>query len=191
MKPESSDPAIEEESRTERSAQRASALQKAITLLLPLTAADRENVLETLHTFFEVNSNQVSRIQSVKSSPSKPNFHFSEDSKTPSPKAFLSDKSPQTDVERVACIAYYLSHFRETPHVRTKDITALNTESAHKPFSNTAVAVDNATKAGYLVPSVKGSKQISAFGERYVEALPDRDAAGIISDQFRKRKQKR
>ncbi len=92
----------------------------------------------------------------------------------------MHDKAPQTDVERVACLAYYLSHYRSTPHVKTKDITALNTESAHKPFSNTALAVDNATKTGYLVPSVKGSKQVSAYGERFVEALPDREAAKEI-----------
>jgi hypothetical protein len=97
----------------------------------------------------------------------------------------MFDKSPRTDVERVACLAYYLAHYRGAPHFKTKDITALNTESAHKPFSNTAVAVDNAAKMGYLVPSVKGAKQISASGERFVEALPDREAAREIFEQSR------
>jgi hypothetical protein len=82
-------------------------------------------------------------------------------------------------------LAYYLARYRSTPHVKTKDITALNRESAHRPFSNTAVAVDNATKTGYLVPSIKGSKQISAYGERFVEALPDREAAKEIMDRAR------
>ncbi len=97
----------------------------------------------------------------------------------------MHDKAPRTDVERVACLAYYLAHYRGTPHVKTKDITALNTESAHRPFSNTAFAVDNATKTGYLVPSVKGSKQISAYGERFVEALPDREAAKEVMNLAR------
>jgi len=47
------------------------------------------------------------------------------------------------------------------------------------------MAVDNATKTGYLVPSIKGSKQISAYGERFVEALPDREAAKQIMDRAR------
>jgi hypothetical protein len=106
-------------------------------------------------------------------------FQFSE-SDPPSVKLFMHEKNPQTDVERVACLAYYLARHKANPHVKTKDITELNKESAHRPFSNTAVAVDNATKQGYLVPSIKGSKQISAYGERFVEALPDREAAKEI-----------
>lgn len=106
-------------------------------------------------------------------------FQFSEVD-PPAVKHFLSEKNPQTDVERVACLAFYLARYRAMPHIKTKDITELNKESAHRSFSNTAVAVDNATKAGYLVPSIKGSKQISAYGERFVEALPDRDAAKQI-----------
>jgi len=97
----------------------------------------------------------------------------------------MHDKSPQTDVERVACLAYYLAHFRSTPHVKTKDISAINTESAHRKFSNAANAVENATKQGYLVPSIKGCKQVSAAGEQFVEALPDRETAKEIMDRAR------
>jgi hypothetical protein len=104
-------------------------------------------------------------------------FQFTEEAEAPTSKAFMLNKSPKTDVERVACLAYYLAHYRDTPHIKTRDISALNTESAHRKFSNPAQAVDNATKLGYLVPSVKGSKQLSATGEQFVEALPDREAA--------------
>jgi hypothetical protein len=114
-------------------------------------------------------------------------FQFSEED-TPSVKQFMHEKSPQTDVERVACLAYYFAKYRDTPHVKTKDITELNKESAHRPFSNTAMAVDNATKTGYLVPSIKGSKQISAYGERFVEALPDRETAKEIMASARARR---
>lgn len=98
-------------------------------------------------------------------------------------KQFMHDKAPNTDVERVACLAYYLSHYRASPHFKTKDITALNTEAAQRRFSNTAFAVENATKTGYLVPSIKGCKQLSAAGERFVEALPDRVAARDAMDR--------
>lgn len=101
---------------------------------------------------------------------------FSEDRKI-SPKDFLRDKKPYSDVDRVACLAYYLTHYRETPHFKTVDISALNTEAAQPKFSNASMAVDNATKAGLLVQAIKGAKQLSSAGEHYVQNLPDRDAA--------------
>lgn len=120
-----------------------------------------------------------------------PEFRFSEDNATPSVKQFLADKAPTTDVERVACLAYYLTHFRSTQHFKTKDITELNTEAAQRKFSNTAVAVDNATKAGFLVPSIKGCKQLSASGERFVELLPDREAAKLVVDRPKRGRSKK
>jgi hypothetical protein len=113
---------------------------------------------------------------------------FSED-RGLSPKEFLRDKKPASDVERVACLAYYLTHHRDTPHFKTVDISALNTEGAQPKFSNASMAVDNATKAGLLVQAIKGSKQLSASGEHYVQLLPDRDAARemIKSSNVRRR----
>lgn len=101
---------------------------------------------------------------------------FSED-RTISPKEFLREKKPITDVERVVCLAYYLTHYRETPHFKTVDLSKLNTEAAQIKLSNAAQAVDNAAKGGLLVPASKGNKQLSDLGEQYVQALPDRAAA--------------
>ena len=106
----------------------------------------------------------------------EPTSKFSED-RGASPKEFLRDKKPASDVERVACLAYYLTHHRDTPHFKTVDISALNTEAAQPKFSNASMAVDNASKAGLLVQASKGAKQLSASGEHYVQLLPDRDAA--------------
>ena len=50
------------------------------------------------------------------------------------PKAFLLEKRPATDVERVTCLAYYLTHFRNLPEFKTKDITQLNAEAARAFF---------------------------------------------------------
>jgi predicted Fe-Mo cluster-binding NifX family protein len=94
-----------------------------------------------------------------------------------SPKEFVLQKHPRTDVERVAVLAYYLTHFRDTPHFKTLDISKLNTEAAQPKFSNAANSVNNAAKMRYLVGSMKGMRQISAAGEQFVEGLPDRDAA--------------
>lgn len=108
-----------------------------------------------------------------------------------SPKDFLFQKQPRTDVERVACLAFYLTHFRGQRQFKTVDISALNTEAAHTKFSNTAFSVANASNAGLLVPAGKGFKQLSALGERYVEALPDRDAAKDILSTLRVRRRRR
>jgi hypothetical protein len=112
---------------------------------------------------------------------------FSED-RTPSPKDFLFEKRPQTDVERITCLGYYLTHYRDTPHFKTLDISKLNTEAAQLKLSNAAYAVDNATKAGMLVPASKGAKQLSHLGELYVQALPDRAAARAAIAHVRPKK---
>ena len=106
----------------------------------------------------------------------------------PSPKDFLFQKQPNTDSERVACLAYYLTHYRATPHFKTLDISKLNTEAAQRKFANSTYSVNNAMQAGYLAPVSRGMKQLAAEGERYVDALPDRAAARAA---FRTRKARR
>ena len=150
-------------------AERAAALQRMIGELLPFSSDDRRSLIETLSTFFELNQpkngSTTHAPAPAHSSPSRGTpFQFSERSDVPSPKEFMLDKAPRTDVERVACLAYYLARYRGIAHFKTGEISALHTESAHKPFSNPSQAVENATKMGYLVPSVKGSKQLSALG---------------------------
>jgi len=108
-----------------------------------------------------------------------------------SPKAFVKAKNPQTDVQRVACLGYVLTNFRNTPHFKTKDLTELNTEAACPKFSNTAVAVDNATKAGYLTPAGKGNKQLTSLGEDLVDALPDQEKVRALASQNRRPRKKR
>lgn len=157
------------------------ALSTIVGILRNLDEATQRRVLSSVHTLLDVQPKQenltadrqgVSFQRSISDSTSS----FSED-RTISPKQFVRDKQPASDVERVACLAYYLAHYRDTPHFKTVDISALNIEAAQPKFSNASVAVDNARAKGLLVPSTKGSKQISAFGEKYVELLPDREAA--------------
>ncbi len=105
-----------------------------------------------------------------------------------SAKEFLLKKQPSTDVERVACLAYYLTHYRDTPHFKTLDISKLNTEAAQVKFTNAAQAVNNATNYGYLAPATKGNKQLSAPGEQFVEYLPDREAARTAMELARPRR---
>jgi hypothetical protein len=96
-------------------------------------------------------------------------------------KQFVDQKRPANDVERVTCLAFYLAHFRNTHQFKTADITSLNTEAAQKKLSNTSNSVNNAQKALYLTNAAKrGQKQITAFGEKIVNALPDREAVAAV-----------
>jgi hypothetical protein len=104
-----------------------------------------------------------------------------------SAKEFLLEKQPKTDVERIACLAYYLTHYRGSPHFKTTDLSMLNTEAAQPKFANTTYSSNNAVKMGYLVPSTKGQRQLSAIGERFVRALPDREAAKAAIEVIRRK----
>jgi hypothetical protein len=107
-----------------------------------------------------------------------------------SPKAFLIEKRPQSDVERIACLAYYLTHYRDEPTFKTLDLSKLNTEAAQIKLSNPTRAVDNAAGAHFLIPAGQGKKQLSAIGELYVQALPDRSAARDAIADLKKRRSK-
>lgn len=170
------------------SARAAEALNAAIKSLGRLSDEDREIVLSSLSAFFNVRTPVQSRQISSFDSSSRPNFS---ESNEPSPKEFLLRKQPKTDVERIVCLAYYLTQFRQMPHFGTLDLAKLNTEAAQPKFSNSAYSASNAVKMGYLAPASKGQRQISAAGEQFVLALPDREAARAAMQSARPRRQKR
>lgn len=162
------------------------ALTTILNVLKDLDVDAQKRTLQAVSTFLGISyeSNHMRRIESNNSRSDVP---FSEN-RAISPKEFLRDKSPHTDIERVACLAYYLTHYRDLPHFKTLDISALNTEAAQPKFSNSALAVNNAATAGILVQATKGSKQISGPGELFVQALPDRDAARASIANIRSKK---
>ncbi|WP_329358570.1 hypothetical protein [Streptomyces anulatus] len=104
---------------------------------------------------------------------------------------FISQKKPQSLVERVACLGYYLTHYRDQPHFRAPDIVQLNTDAAAHKFGNPSRDIDNADRQnGYLVTAGSGLKQITPRGEAVVEALPDREAVktALRSNPFKSRR---
>ena len=107
-----------------------------------------------------------------------------------SPKEFLHSKEPQTDVERIACLAYFVKHYRDTPHFKNIDLSELNTEAAQPKISNVSQAVANAVRAGFLVPAPSGQRQLSSMGEQFILALPDREAARIAIERMQRRRLK-
>lgn len=170
-------------------------INQIITTLTPLTSDDRQRLLQIVATFFDIPMT-IGNVKSPIISTQMPR-DLSEQVRTFSnhpeitPKQFLLDKEPRTDIERVVCLAFYLTYYRETPYFKTLDISTLNTEAAQAKFSNTTYTIQNATKKGYLVPATKGNKQISALGERFVQALPDREQAKAISLKQKIRRSKK
>ena len=156
------------------------ALQAVISALQALDSDSRRRIFDTVATFFQIKSESRSHsdrpVASDAASPGPAYPAFSTDMSI-SPKEFLFQKQPRSDVERIAVLAYYLTHYRELPQFKTLDLSKLNTEAAQPKFSNAASSAGNAVKRGYLLPTTKGQRQLSAAGERFVEALPDREAA--------------
>ena len=185
----------EEEVKNSESGQQLDLLSELLPVVISafrrLDEDGRRKLFRTVGTLFgfdsDVSSSSLISSQVVEGVPGR----FSKD-RPISPKEFLQQKQPRTDVERIACLAYYLTHYRDQPHFKTLDISKLNTEAAQIKFSNPALSVNNAAITGYLAQATKGNKQLSAPGEMFVAALPDRDAAQAAMANARpKRKSRR
>ncbi len=179
------------------------ALQQIIKALGRVQPDHRLRVLQSVMTFFGMNGGMaqegVVQAAAAQTSGTKAadiggtsarSLDFST-RQSMSPKEFMKEKQPQTDVERIACLAYYVSHYRDTPHFKTLDLSKINTEAAQPKFANAAYSVNNALNSGYLAPAPKGFKQLSAIGEHFVQLLPDREAAKAAMANARTRRKAR
>jgi hypothetical protein len=107
------------------------------------------------------------------------------------PKAFMAKKRPSSEIERITCLAFYLTKHRNVSAFKTKDLTKLNTEAAQPTFSNPTVFARNAEAAGYLAKAGGGSKQISDLGELLVDALPNRERVKTILEENKTSRKRR
>lgn len=170
------------------------AFQQVADVLLPLDKDMRERVYATVGTFFGYEASYGGLVEASASRTagerSPPPIQIAT-REPPSPKDFLFQKEPNTDMERVACLAYYLTNYRDTKHFKTLDISKLNTEAAQRKLANAASSVYNATQRGFLAQAPRGMKQLAAEGERFVDALPDRAAAKAALGKMKTRRQRR
>jgi restriction endonuclease Mrr len=166
-------------------------LTAILSALRDLDAESQKRTLQAVIAFLGIDLTPENPKSSELNILEKSGISFSEN-RSMSAKDFLREKSPKTDIERITCLAFYLTHYRDTPYFKTVDLSGLNTEAAQPKLSNPTVAVDNATRAGLLVQATRGSKQISAAGEVFVQALPDRDAAraSLANSRIKRRNKK-
>jgi len=162
------------------------AIQTALEALEPLDITQREFALSMILKGLGMSASTGSKAQN--GSEDKGNNSLSTNVKKMTAKEFLKNKKPHTDLERLICLAYYLTHVRDTPHFKTEDITALNTESASAKFSNASATARNAVShSGFLSQAGGGKKQLTVLGEDAVTALPDRDALAKVLAEAPKR----
>lgn len=167
------------------------AMQKAFGALEPLSPDERHRAVQWL-----LGALGIKGAGSEEGAPAEGNGAGSAGSglgqgKTPTPREFIAQKKPGSAVDRIACLAYYLTKYRKTKTFKTKQLTALNTEAAARKFANTSRDVSNADRQnGYLVAAGAGSKQLTVRGEALVEALPDREAAkaALAAQPFKRRR---
>lgn len=181
---------------TENSQKEVDILQKIIKELSALDDEAKKRMINTISTFFQINIGTAdSESQVIKrtyiSGESSQNIRDFSQHITISPKEFMLEKNPRTNTDRMACLGFYLTHYRDMPHFKTLDLSKLNTEAAQQKFTNPAQSTKDTTKAGILVPATKGHKQLSAMGEQYVQALPNKaEAKKILQKMRRSRKRK-
>jgi hypothetical protein len=97
-------------------------------------------------------------------------------------RAFIRIKKPSTDVQRVACLGYYLSQTTGQHGFSSKDVAKAHTDSGGSAINMTR-ALDNATRASkYLSNRGKREKQLTTLGEDVVNALPDQAAVNAVEE---------
>ena len=167
------------------------AIQTIIGTMLEFDIDGRIRMLRTIATFFGIDAPTLPAVARTPGSTEGREVPAFSDREDLSPKDFLFQKKPKTDVERVACLAFYLTHYRNVAHFKTTDISKLNTEAAQIKLSNASNAVNNATRSGFLVHAAQGMKQISAPGEKFVDLLPDQASAKKAMSGLRPRRKRR
>lgn len=162
-----------------------SAMKDAFTALEGLDADGRQSALGWLADALGVKQ-QATRKQPLDRDEVKTSAEEAAPAESQSPKEFIANKRPSNDVQRVACLAYYLTHVRGVKEFKTKEITDLNTEAAGHRFGNASQAVTNALKvSGFLAQGAKsGTKQITPRGDSVVEAMPDPEAVKQAMAEF-------
>lgn len=96
--------------------------------------------------------------------------------------AFIRDKKPSTDYQRIAALGYYMQNNEQKVEFNRKDLVNANTRARQTRFTNISQAVlDAKHKYGYVSEGpTNGMLQLTTAGEDVVNALPDQAAAKLV-----------
>jgi hypothetical protein len=107
------------------------------------------------------------------------------DGQTITVRDFMKAKKPKNLSERVACLGYYLAHYREQKRFMPADILKLSDDSADgKKIASLGATIDNATRRDQFITLIgDGSRSLTVRGEAVVEALPDREKVATALEE--------
>jgi hypothetical protein len=109
----------------------------------------------------------------------------------PRPKEFIVQKRPKNNAERIACLGFYLTHYRGMTSFSAREISTINTEAALSKMLNLSRDIDNTDRtSGYIVSAGSRLKQMTSRGEELVRALPNRDAVKLALESHPHRRRK-
>ncbi|MEK7469878.1 MAG: hypothetical protein AAB074_21125 [Planctomycetota bacterium] len=151
------------------------AIKTALEVLEPLDAKQRQFVVGMILSRLDMAAPVANEVAGESSAGSGAEHAGAASTKAPGVRDFLKRKSPATDLERFACLAFYLTQHMGSAAFTTRDITKLNGEAGGQDFSNPAATAMNATRQSKLLSKAGGGKKrITIHGEDLVNALPDR-----------------
>ncbi len=150
------------------------AVQRSIETLSEYEPQQIERILRTVAAFFSISPPHLGNAGANRPIPTETH------GTAPSVKEFMLEKHPTSNPDRMACLAYYIVHHRQVDEFKTEDLVRLNSEAAQLKFTDPIQATKDAVKAGLLISGEGGKRRISAIGETYVDALPDRRAARAV-----------
>ncbi len=143
---------------------------KLYELLAPLTAEDRNRVIQATMILF---GQETPAVTSTSGGDPNPNH----------PQAFLNEKDPKNKGEILAVAARYreLSEKVET-HSKVDLKKVITASRRNFDDSNFARDINNAKRqAGFFnLGAGRDASRLSSYGQQYVDALPDRDAASKL-----------
>jgi hypothetical protein len=102
-------------------------------------------------------------------------------------RTFIRLKRPATDVQRVACLGYFIVRTTNNRGFSSKEVSNAHTDSGGSSINMTR-ALDNATRgAKYLSNRSPKEKQLTTLGEDVVLALPDQQVVKDVEAAARRR----
>jgi hypothetical protein len=156
------------------------ATRDALSLLEPLSSEQRRRALRWLVGALEVDVSLSPEPEPAGSGTVDKSVN------TGDPKAFLLSKKPKNNAQVLAVLGFLLAQ-EGTETYKAPDLEEMNTRAAGQRIANINRDLDNATRgSGYFAAAAEGRKQLTAFGEQVVKALPDQEAVAELTKDLRR-----